>query len=355
LLLSHTGRKLAREISNLYLTAAVLVGIYLIVAFLLMFYIIKRILTRPVREMTRLMSRLADGEYNQWYPVKSMDEIGEMGKSVNDLVQSLQSSFSSIRSVMSHQTADGPTFRAAAGSEGNFKELMANLGRAEFELQLLSRKLIEAIEEERKKIADDLHDEIGQVITGIQLDIQYIEQSIENSYLEQKQLCRQVLRKTKELAGTIRGICARLHPELLDDMGLVSAIQYQIDQINERMVHPRIDFLTNLGEMRLDTQTELTIYRIFQEGITNVIKHAQATQTLVGLHLDQPRITLTIRDNGLGFDLETQNISNYPAGKGIGLLSIKERARALGGTVELISEKNRGTQLIFTKQLTPQS
>jgi signal transduction histidine kinase len=105
------------------------------------------------------------------------------------------------------------------------------------------------------------------------------------------------------------------------------------------LVQPRIAFLTNLGEMRLDTQTGLTIYPIFQEGITNVIKNAQATQTSVGLHLNQPRITLTIRDNGVGFDLEEQNISNDPAGKGIGLLSIKERARALGGTVELISKK----------------
>jgi signal transduction histidine kinase len=345
IVLSYDITELRQAKFRIFLISGALVITFMLSASLFVYSFIGRVLTRPVRELTRMMANLADGKLNQWYQIESMDEIGEMGKSVNDLVLSLQSTFSDIRSAVASREKEGPQRQTATERSLNLPRLIDGIRRAEFELRLLSRKLIDTIEQERHKLAADLHDDVGQSLTTLQFDLSLIEQSLGENDEEQKMLCREAKEKTKELARIIRATCSRLRPDLLSEMGLASAIRSRVNQLNQQGAEPRIEFATNASEKRLDAQMELALYRVFQEALNNVKKHAHAKQVHVTLSLDPFRVSLDIQDDGVGFEQQDRQVSEDPPARGVGLLIMKERVAALNGELRVESRREQGTRI----------
>jgi signal transduction histidine kinase len=128
-------------------------------------------------------------------------------------------------------------------------------------------------------------------------------------------------------------------------MGLSSAIRSRVDRLNQQGQEPRIEFYTNALEKRLETQAELALYRVFQEALTNVKKHAHAKQVNITLALDQSQVSLDIQDDGVGFEQKDRNLSEDPITKGVGLLIMKERVAALNGELRVRSKKGQGTRI----------
>jgi two-component system sensor histidine kinase UhpB len=140
---------------------------------------------------------------------------------------------------------------------------------------------------------------------------------------------------------TARNMSLALHPALLDDLGLIAALRWEIDRFEQR-TGQAILFKTDLADIELQPELEITIYRIVIEALTNIARHAQASDIEVSLQLEIQQIALKVEDNGVGFDAE--NWFNSPGERqSLGLVSMRERAELLGGSLEIISSLGQGT------------
>ncbi len=199
--------------------------------------------------------------------------------------------------------------------------------------------LLRVQEEERKRIARELHDEIGQDLTAIKLTIGMIKKDY--PHLEgplRKEL--QEVGKLVDMAMTnVRRISSRMRPEALDELGLIPCLRHEVESISERS-GIKIELELKNFKRRATPQKETIIYRVIQEALTNIIKHSQASQAGVRLSREKKAINLKIWDNGRGFN--TENLSNS---RGLGILGMGERLVPVDGKLKLESSPGEGTTL----------
>ncbi len=203
------------------------------------------------------------------------------------------------------------------------------LERSYQELRELSGAMHDVREAERLRIARELHDELAQWLTALKMDVAWLSSRLppEQSNLVQK------TEKMKGLVDTtvaaVRRIAADLRPVMLDDLGLVAAMEHLLHDLSERTgIVVSLD--ADAGELDFREPLASGLYRIAQEALTNVARHAQATQVAVGLRVGDGKIVLEVRDNGRGYDPEAAAEK-----KSYGVLGIRERARTLGGTARI--------------------
>jgi signal transduction histidine kinase len=209
------------------------------------------------------------------------------------------------------------------------------------DLQRLSTKLINAQEDERRSVARELHDEVGQVLTAIKVELAVAERAIQGAG-GPAHLLKDAETLTDGALNTVRDLSHLLHPALLDDLGLTAAIDWYLRGFGKR--HGiRVELLHERMDERLVPEAEAAVYRIVQEALTNVAKHAQATSCRVYLQRLPNTLLITIEDDGTGFDLE--GVERAGARRGLGLIGIRERVSELRGTVRLESAPGRGTRV----------
>ena len=226
---------------------------------------------------------------------------------------------------------------------GNFIDV-TSIKQAQNEIKLLSRKLIEDIEDERRTLAADLHDEFGQTLTLLQFDLEKLQAALPAGERSPRQRCLKVMDRIQTLADAVRHTTSRLRPDLLDHLGLVPTIEWYVNDYQNRLASLRIDFQAVGFKKRLGGDSEIVLFRIFQESLNNVAKHAAAGEVDIVLTCSHPAVFLTIRDNGRGFQQVANGMpANLPLTKGIGLLSMKERVETLGGELTISSAVGRGT------------
>ena len=209
------------------------------------------------------------------------------------------------------------------------------------DLQRLSSQLLTAQEEERRTIARELHDEVGQVLTAIKVELSIAQRAIEAAGVRADTLsgARAI---TDGALHTVRDLSHLLHPSMLDDLGLASAVEWYLKGYGRR--HGiKIDLLQDRMGERLAADTEAAIYRIVQEALTNVAKHAQATRCRVYLQRLTNTLLVTIEDDGVGFDPAALGGAAGP--RGLGLVGIRERVAQLRGQLRLESAPGKGTRL----------
>lgn len=209
------------------------------------------------------------------------------------------------------------------------------------ELQELSAKLVTAQEQERRHIARELHDEIGQALTAIKVELAYAQKSIEGVHgaTTVLQTARSI---TDGALHQVRDLSYLLHPAALDEFGLVSAVDEHIKSFSKRH-GVAIELSHSSMDSRLAPETEAAAYRIIQEALNNVAKHANATEAKVYLARQPEALRLVIEDNGVGFDAFARRT---PDRRGLGLIGIRERASHLNGTVLIDSAHGRGTRVV---------
>lgn len=220
----------------------------------------------------------------------------------------------------------------------------AQEARTTHELQRLSARLVTAQEAERRTIARELHDEVGQVLMAIKVELAVAQRAIEASGGS-----RRLLDEAHQIAdgalNTVRDLSRLLHPSLLDDLGLPAAIEWYVSGIAKR--HGlRIDFVQESMEQRFAPEIEASAFRIVQEALTNVVKHAAASACVVSISRVGPRITLVVQDDGVGFDPD-HAVRLDPGLRGLGLIGIRERASHLGGSAHVEAAPGRGTRLVI--------
>ncbi len=217
----------------------------------------------------------------------------------------------------------------------------------ELQLRALAEHLQNAREEERTRIARELHDEFSQMLTALRMDLTILSRMISktvNEPLSRISLLEKISSISELLEITIRStrrIITELRPAVLDELGLSTAIQWQAQEFENR-TGIRCKIIRMQRDVVFDQNTSTAIFRILQEALTNVARHAKANNVIISLQLIEKNIILEISDNGKGMEAGT-----FKDPTSTGILGIRERVLALGGNVDILSEKDKGTKLIL--------
>ena len=221
--------------------------------------------------------------------------------------------------------------------------LYADLAERENRLQDLIRKLITAQEEERRKVSYEVHDGLAQTAAGAHQLLQaFARQHPPDSDKGRKDLAR-VLQLVQQTVGEARYVIADLRPTALDDLGLAAAVRLQVEKI--RNLGSEVDYEEALGDERLPAEVETALFRVAQEALTNVHKHAPSARVKITLQRLTNCVRLNVRDWGPGFDPEKATDGGGP-GERLGLSSMRERVALLGGHLEVYSLPGEGTEVV---------
>jgi PAS domain S-box-containing protein len=232
------------------------------------------------------------------------------------------------------------TYMGKSAVVGNLIDITQSK-KAEEEIYNLSRRLIEVSEEEKKRLAADLHDEFGQALTSLHFNLEVMQGSIPVELMEPKKQCDGLIQIVERLADSVRKTTSYLRPDLLDHLGLVPTLEWYIHEFTDRWPEIQVEFQVLGLKKRLNPEMELVLYRIFQECLTNIYKHAKAKRIEIILTYSHPRVIFIIRDDGIGYEQTRKGKSS----RGIGIPSMKERVASLGGSVDISSTPGRGTTI----------
>lgn len=209
-------------------------------------------------------------------------------------------------------------------------------------LQRLSARIVNAQEEERRSIARELHDEIGQELTGVKVELSMVERALEAGTQSADPLADARLMTDRAL-HTVRDLSQLLHPPMLDDLGLPATLEWLLGSFSKR-TGITTDFAQDEADDRLVPELEICLYRIVQEATTNIARHSGAHTCRVALRRPPGSVRLTVEDDGHGF--EVAKVLAPAARSGLGLLGMQERVTGFGGTFRVESSAGHGTRVV---------
>lgn len=237
------------------------------------------------------------------------------------------------------------TVAQQAGIAMRSARLFADVRNGQERLRLLTRKIVSAQEEERRRVSRELHDEAGQLLTALKISLEMLQEDLKLSEgvekrgeVVHKQL-NSAISLNERTMSHIRGLVHNLRPTVLDDLGLISALEGLCHDFAQRRT-VSVDYHHDIDpSVTLPSSAQIVAYRFLQEALTNVSKHAQATQVRVLLQESAGVMHLVVEDDGVGFEIE-------PETEGIGILGMRERLESVGGRLEIYSRPSNGTRLV---------
>jgi len=217
------------------------------------------------------------------------------------------------------------------------------LRESEQRLRFLTSQLLTAQERERKRISMELHDELGQSLTLLKLQMRNIERELHPEQGELKGDCGHLLHYLDGVIDSVRRLSRDLSPSILEDLGLQAALKYLVDSFGKDY---EVNCAFEVEEMNdlFPQEAQIIIYRIFQEALTNILKHAQAGKVSIVVKKQQGHVSFVVEDDGTGFDL-ARVLARNAAARGLGLAALDERARMLGGSLKIWSQPGVGTRI----------
>ena len=270
-------------------------------------------LTRRLAVLANAAAEVESGNYAVSVATETDDEIGRTAHAFNKMVADV-------------------SFRTR------------QLKQAEAKTQNLlneNRKLIHASllvqEAERKHLALELHDEMGQCLTAIQADAEIIKELSQNNNAKIETSASAIMQVSSRVYDVVHSMMRRLRPGILDNLGLIEALKDEIEAWNSRNPQAHCDFNDSGETGNLDENTGIMLYRIVQEALTNITKHADATQVSIEIRQQHEHLNLLIRDDGNGVDLDASG-----SGKGLGLIGMRERVETINGKIKFHSQPGDG-------------
>jgi signal transduction histidine kinase len=320
-----------RQIASVWVLAAVLSGG---LAWLLASYV-----ARPITAIAAAMQGAAGGELRAVLAEGRRDEVGVLASSFNEMTEDLARHRQHLSDLVEARTAELRDANARLEEEIAERERVAGeLRRSQEELRGLTSHLQSIREQERTEIAREIHDELGQSLTALKLDLHWVGQQL--ALGRPAEAGPRIAGMSKAIDGTVhavRRISSRLRPKLLDDLGLSAALEWEAREFEERTrVACRIR--SEPDDIVLDPARSTALFRIFQETLTNVARHARASRVEVRLSDFEGRVEMTVSDDGEG--IRPEQVSDR---RSLGLVGMRERVRSLGGRLEITGRRGRGT------------
>jgi len=262
-------------------------------------------LTRPLAELRLLANKIASADYSARAPVRQADDVGELARAFNAMAEGLQ--------------------------------------RAEKAHNLLIERIITVQEDERKRVARELHDNTSQALASLMMSLKLLESA--RSPDEARRLTADLRAAVDDVIGRVHDLAWELRPSLLDSLGLVPAVQSLVKESARRLGLLVDCEVAGLDDARFPPDVELAVFRIVQESLANVAKHSGAGRASVVLQRRDKLLVVVVEDEGAGFD--TERVSQSAAGeRHLGLFGMKERAMLVGGRLSVDSAPGRGTTII---------
>jgi signal transduction histidine kinase len=310
--------------------ALILVGAAALLVALSLAVLIGRRISRPIAGLVEYAAAVGRGEVVLLQPT-GLRETDAVARSLHNAGEELQRGAAELRD-----------------SEQRYRTLAADLARANQERQQLLQRTVEAQEAERQRIARELHDSLAQYLTAVRLGLNAIDKSCGAGTAAAPKL-QELKCLTTEVGHEISRMARELRPTVLDDLGLQSAIAQYLEEWRERS-DISFDLQIHLDGQRLPRPVETTLYRVTQEAIVNVVKHADASHAGIILESNNNQVRLIVEDNGRGFSLQESN----PTGDRVqhfGLIGMRERLALVKGTLEIETAPGAGTTLFITVPL----
>jgi signal transduction histidine kinase len=302
---------------------------------------LSRSIVRPIQLLSRAAKRIGKGDLTESIEVVSTDEIGSLADSFDNMRVKLADSLNSIQ-------------RQNIELEERVAKRTKDLAESREKLSTLLKKVMTAEEEERKRIARELHDETSQSLNAFLISLDALSQTVEKNdpaRTKLKQLREHCVLALQGLHQMIKD----LRPPVLDDLGLESAIRWVIERhLGGQNIHCVLNTLNTCQEMQsgiprtLDcAKIELLLFRVIQEAIINIAKHAHAENVFVCVQYHASHVSLDIEDDGRGFDVEKacSTTRHHEMIGGFGILGMQERIALLDGNITICSRPNEGTQI----------
>jgi signal transduction histidine kinase len=234
--------------------------------------------------------------------------------------------------------------KALRKSKQHYSQLLGQSRRMEEQLRRLSRQILSAQEEERRRISRDLHDEIAQVLTGINLHLATLKKEATTNTRDLKRKIAHTQRLVEKSVDIVHQFAGQLRPPALDDLGLIPALHsYMKDFAKRTGLSVRFTSFTRGRIEQLGSAKRTVLYRIAQEALVNVAKHAQASLVKVRIQKLRRVLRLEVKDNGKSF--EVQSVLSTKRNKGLGLLGMRERVEMVGGRFAVESAPGKGTTI----------
>ena len=226
----------------------------------------------------------------------------------------------------------------------DYDALLSKSQQMQEQLRQLSHKVLQAQEEERKHISRELHDEISQILTGITVKLAALKLESTSNSVNIKKKIDTTQRLLEKSMATIHRFARELRPAMLDDLGLIPALLAYMKEFGKRTgIRIQFNSVTADKLKRLDSLCRIVIYRIVQEALTNVAKHAKADLITVSINLPPDAINIEINDNGISFNVNRLFAAKKQ--KHLGILGMRERVEMVGGVFAIESEPDKGTTI----------
>jgi signal transduction histidine kinase len=219
--------------------------------------------------------------------------------------------------------------------ETRFRYDQVAAGRVE--MGKLSQRLVAAQEQERKSISRELHDEVGQTLNALLVDAGNLQKRIPEGDVQSRELLSSIQRLADTSVNEVRDIALLLRPSMLDDLGLTAAIQWQAREVSRR-TGLAVKVSADAEADHLPEGLSICLYRVAQEALQNVVRHAQAKTVHIELKQEIDRLVLSVHDDGIGFDAE--NI------RGLGTVGMEDRLRQIGGVLRVASQPGKGATVV---------
>ncbi len=231
--------------------------------------------------------------------------------------------------------------------EQSFNQMMDALEKERKHSQWLAGQVISAQEEERKRIARELHDETNQVLATVNIGLERLKMALSKEPQNHQNIEEQIdnLKELSEKAlVSLRSMAYNLRPSVLDDLGLKHALLWMIRQHLEKQ-GIQVKFSWKIEDERLSPEIELSLFRLAQEAIFNILKHSKADHVDIDFCKTEDRLILKISDNGIGFDLDEKSFFDHEKKTHVGLIGMKERVNFLSGEFKLESSPGQGCRM----------
>jgi PAS domain S-box-containing protein len=229
------------------------------------------------------------------------------------------------------------------------KHAESALRQSEENLRFLASQLLHAQERERLRVAHELHDDLGQSLLLLKLQLSIMNRGLPPDLQKSREECAASIENVQEIIDTVRRLSQDLIPPTLSEIGLKAALS---DLLEEFCRHNDLDYSLDIDNTKglFSPDRELNIYRILQESLTNIGKYSKATQVLVSLKIKDHQVWFSVEDNGIGFEVD-EVLARRGRKRGLGLASLEERARMMGGTLHIWSKPDIGTKIHVTVPL----
>jgi signal transduction histidine kinase len=325
----------------------------------------KRIV-RPLAEVTSAVQEITKENYPAGLKYQADDEIGalinafrDMSEQVKKRTSELQTTNAQLQREIGERTlAEEEVFRLNAELEQRVKARTTELIEANHQLNqvVAAQQAAESVirtsqeqlrhltthqqsvrEEERTRISREVHDELGQGLTALKMDVSWLGKRLRKDQTVLSEKTGAMMALIDTIIKSVQRIAAQLRPGMLDDLGLEVALEWELKEFQKR-TGIACEFICVPSGMAVDLERSTAIFRIFQEALTNIARHAQATRVAIHLEEKDGTLTLIVQDNGQGI-----SVQSIACPDSLGLLGIRERVRLLGGEVDINGHPNAGT------------